>query len=143
MNYLRTCGCALAALVLAGCATASAQPTAATGHPTGYPATGHLTGRFLMEGGALGPNGQQPTARAIPGTVTFTAAGHRQVSVQVGSSGTFSKWLPPGTYQVSGRSPYIETVTGSGKTLEQTCGLTSVTVTAGHTASVELTCYVP
>ena len=144
MNYLRTCGCALAALVLAGCATASAQPTAATGHPAkGHPAAGHLTGRFLMEGGAMGLGGQQPGERPIPGTVTFTAAGHRTVTVKVGPSGRFSKQLPPGSYQVSGSSPDIETVTGSGKTLVQTCGVASASVTAGHTTSVELICYVP
>jgi hypothetical protein len=96
-----------------------------------------------MEGGALGPNGQQPSARAIPGTVMFTTAGHRPVTVTVGPSGRFSQQMPPGRYQVSGRTPYIETVTGSGKTLVQTCGLTSASVTAGHTTSVELICYVP
>ena len=140
MNYLRTCACALAALLLAGCATASAQPAPAKGHP----ATGHVTGRFFMEGGAISLNGQQPGDRPIPGTVTFTAAGHREVTVQVGSSGRISAWLPSGTYQVSGRSPYIETVNGSGKPQELPCAqLTSVTVTAGHTTTVTLTCFVP
>lgn len=139
MNHLRACGCALAALVLAGCATAGAQPTA----PTGHPATGHLTGRFLMAGGPMGAGGQQPGERPIPGTVTFTAAGHRPVTVKVGPSGRFSKELPPGSYQLSGSSPDIETVTASGKTLEQTCGLTSAIVTAGHTTSVQLVCPVP
>jgi hypothetical protein len=139
MNYLKACGCALAALVLAGCATASAQPTA----PTGHPVTGHLTGRFLMEGGPISPGGQQPGERPISGTVTFTAAGHRPITVKVGPSGRFSKELPPGSYQVSGNSPDIETVTGSGKTLEQTCGLTSATVIASHTTSVQLVCPVP
>jgi hypothetical protein len=143
MNYLRACGCALAALVLAGCATASAQPTAPTGHPaTGHPATGHLTGRFLMEGGPMGPGGQQPGERPIPGTVTFTAAGRRPVTVKVGPSGSFSKQLPPGSYQVSGRSPDIEA--GSGKPQALPCSQpASVTLTAGHTTSVDVICYVP
>ena len=140
MNVLRTCGYALAALVLAGCATASAQPTTAKGHP----ATGHLTGRFFMEGGAISLNGQQPGDRPIPGTVTFTAAGHRTVTIEVGPSGRFSKQLPPGTYQVSGRSPYIETVNGPGKPQELPCAqLSSATVTAGHTTTITLTCIVP
>ena len=140
MNYLRTCACALAALLLAGCATASAQPAPAKGHP----ATGHVTGRFFMEGGAISLNGQQAGDRPIPGMVTFTAAGHRQVAVQVGSSGRISAWLPSGPYQVSGRSPYIETVNGSGKPQELPCAqLTSVTVTAGHTTTVTLSCIVP
>jgi hypothetical protein len=140
MNYLRTCAYSLAALALAGCATASAQPTAAKGHP----ATGHLTGRFFMEGGAISLNRQQPGDRPIPGTVTFTAAGHRQVAVQVGSSGRISAWLPPGSYQVSGASPYIETVNGSGPAQALPCAqLTSATVTAGHTTAITLTCIVP
>jgi hypothetical protein len=138
MNHLRACACALGALALVGCAAASAQPTVAPGHP----ATGHLTGRFYIEGGPLGPNGQQPTARPVPGTVTFIA-GHRTVTVKVGSSGRFSTQLPPGRYQVSGRTPDIQTVAASGKTTEQTCGATSATVTAGHTTSVGLICYVP
>jgi hypothetical protein len=136
MNQLRTCACAAAALaaLLTGCATASAQP----------PAPGHLTGRLLMEGGALGPGGQQPGERPIAGTVTFTAAGHRQVNAQVGPSGAFSAWLPPGRYQVSGRSPGIETGSGSGKWQELPCSQpTSVTVAAGHTATIAVTCIVP
>jgi hypothetical protein len=140
MNYLRTCACTLAALLLAGCATASAQPTAAKGDA----ATGHVTGRFFMEGGAISLNGQQPGDRPIPGTVTFTAAGHRQVAVQVGSSGRISAWLSAGTYQVSGRSPFIETVSGSGPAQVLPCAqLTSVTVTARHTTTLTLTCIVP
>ncbi|HEY6314360.1 MAG TPA: hypothetical protein VIY52_26690 [Streptosporangiaceae bacterium] len=140
MNYLRACGCALAALVLAGCATASAEPTA----PTGHPATGHLTGRFLMEGGPISPGGQQPGERPISGTVILTAAGHRSVTVEVGPSGSFSKQLPPGNYQMSGRSPDIETGSGSGKPQALPCSQpTSVTITAGHTARVDVVCYVP
>ena len=50
MDQLRTCAGALALLLLAGCA-ASAGP----GH-----VTGRLAGRLLMEGGAIGPGGQQP-----------------------------------------------------------------------------------
>jgi len=136
MNQLRTCAWAVAALagLLTGCATASAQP----------PALGHLTGRLLMEGGALGPGGQQPGERPISGTVTFTAAGRRQVNARVGSSGTFSAWLPPGQYQVSGRSPDIEAGHGSGNWRELPCSQpTSVTVTAGHTAAISVTCIVP
>jgi hypothetical protein len=136
MNQLRTCACAVAALaaLLTGCAAASAQP----------PALGHLTGRLLMEGGALGPDGQQPGERPISGTVTFTAVGHRQVNVQAGSAGTFSAWLPAGQYQVSGRSPDIETGNGSGTWQELPCSQpTSVNVTVGHTATVTVTCIVP
>ena len=104
MKHLRTCACLLAALLMVGCAGTVGQA----------PVTGHLAGRLVMEGGAMGPGGQQPGERPIPGTVTFTVASHRQVAVQVGTSGIFSVQLPPGTYQVSGRSPSIETSSGSG-----------------------------
>ena len=103
-----------------------------------------MTGRLLIEGGPIGPGGQQPGERPIPGTVTFTAAGHRPVSVGVGTSGKFSAWLAPGRYRVAGRSPDIETVTSSGKTVEQTCSQPlSVTVSARHAATIAVVCIVP
>lgn len=145
MNQLRTCACVLGALLLTGCTAASAA-VITTGHTvatTARPA-GHVTGRLLIEGGPMGPGGQQPGERPIPGTVTFTRAGHRPVAVGVGSSGKFSVWLVPGRYQVAGRSPDIITVTSSGKDEEQqTCAQASVTVTARHAASVSVVCIVP
>jgi hypothetical protein len=133
MIQLRTCACVLA-LLTAGCAAAEGQAPAA--------AIGHLAGRLVMEGGALGPGGQQPGERPLSGTVTFTAAGHRRVTVQVGASGRFSVRLPPGTYQVSGGSPFIDTSSGNEQELPCSQPL-SAKVTAGHTANVTVTCYVP
>jgi hypothetical protein len=142
MNQWRTCACVLGALLLTGCAAAGAAEHA-TSHPPA-PATGHVTGKLLIEGGPISPGGQQPGERPIPGTVTFTAAGHRPVQVGVGTSGKFSAWLPPGRYQVAGRSPRIETVTSSGKDLEQTCSQpSSVTVRARHAAAISVVCIVP
>src|ERR1700755_2824499 len=89
-------GIALTGLA-AGCASAGAQT----------PASGHLRGKLVMEGGPLGPGGKQPGERPMSGTVTFTAAGHQPVTVKVGASGTFSVPLPPGRYHVSGQSPDI------------------------------------
>ena len=133
MNSLRTCAWLLATLALAGCATASSASQ-----------TGHLTGRFVIEGGPISPNGQQPGERPIPGTVTVTAAGHHPVTIQVGDSGRFSAWLPPGRYQVSGRTPDIQEETGSGPGRELPCSQPlSVTITARHTAAITLTCIVP
>ena len=144
MSQLRTCACLLGAL-LTGCAAAGA-----TEHATGHPAAassrapGHVTGRLLIDGGPVSPYGPQPGERPIPGTVTFTTAGHRPVSVGVGASGKFSAWLPPGRYQVSGRSPDIITVTDAGKNEVQTCSQTvSVTVSARHAASLAVVCIVP
>jgi hypothetical protein len=146
MNQWRTCACVLGALLLTGCTAAGAAEHAAS-HATGHPAaraTGHVTGKLLIEGGAMGPGGQQPGERPIPGTVTFTAAGHRPVAVGVGTSGTFSAALPPGRYQVTGRSPDIITVTDSGKDLVQTCGGPfSVMVSARHAVAVSVVCIVP
>ncbi len=108
------------------------------------PAAGHLNGRFVMEGGALGPGGQQPGERPLSGAVTFAAAGQRLVTAQVGASGAFSVALPPGTYGVSGRSPAIETANGTSGWQEQTCsGPLSATVAAGRTTTVTVTCIVP
>ena len=148
ITQLRIYAAALAVLALAGCAATGAP---ATGAPATGPATlskdaaaaGLLVGQLVMEGGAIGLGGQQPSERPIPGTVTFTTAGHRPVSVQVGSSGRFSVTLAPGRYQVAGRSPDIETV-GSGGQQEQTCSQPlSATVTARQTTTIAVTCIVP
>jgi hypothetical protein len=117
----------------AGCASAGAQA----------PTSGHLTGKLVMEGGPLGPGGKQPGERPMSGTVTFTRAGHQAVTVTVGSSGEFSVPLPPGRYQVSGRSPDIMEVDG-GHSRELPCSQpSSVVVSAGNTATLTLACIVP
>jgi len=133
----------LAVGLLAGCAAALAQPAAA-GHPAdaGHAAS-RLTGHLVMEGGPIQPGGQQPV-RPIPGTVTFTAAGHRPTSVQVGNSGTFSVRLSPGRYRVSAKSPRIIEVDAAGHHHELPCSQpVSVTVKAGHTAAITVACIVP
>ena len=137
MKPLRISTCLLGGLLLtglaAGCASAGAPP----------PAAGHLAGRLVMEGGPLGPGGKQPGERPMSGTVTVTAAGHQPVTVTVGSSGTFSVPLPPGRYQVSGRSADVMEIDG-GHSREATCSQpTSAVVTAGRTATITLACVVP
>src|SRR2546429_696339 len=137
MKPLRISACLLGGLLLpglpAGCGSAGAQP----------PASGPLTGRLVMEGGPLGPGGTQPRERPMSGTVTLTAAGHQPVTVKVGSSGTFSVPLPAGRYQVSGRSPEVMEIDG-GHSREVPCSQpSSAVVTAGHTATITLTCVVP
>jgi len=117
----------------AGCASAGAQT----------PASGHLRGKLVMEGGPLGPGGKQPGERPMSGTVTFTAAGHQPVTVKVGASGTFSVPLPPGRYHVSGRSPDIMEIDG-GRSRELPCSQpTSAVVAAGQTSTITLACIVP
>jgi hypothetical protein len=133
MNILRSAAGALAVVLLAGCG-------AVGGHGS---AGGEVTGKLLMEGGPLGPGGQQPGTRSIPGVVTFSAAGHRSVSVRVANSGAFTVNLPPGRYRVTGKSPRIIQV-GNGTRRELPCSqLLTVTVTAHHTATIAVTCIVP
>src|ERR1700755_2117986 len=145
MKPLRICACAVTGLLLSGLAPGcaptggtSAGGTSAGGTSAGgpvHPATGHLTGKLVMEGGPLGPGGLQPGERPMPGTVTFTAAGHQAVTVQVGSSGEFSVPLPPGRYQVAGRSPDIMEV-DDGHSRELPCSQpASGVVSARHTAT--------
>jgi len=145
MNQWRTCACVLGALLLTGCMAASTAGHA-TGQTAARPAraTGHVTGKLLMEGGPIGPGGQQPGERPLPGRVTFTAAGHRPVAVEVGTSGKFSVWLKPGRYRVAGSSPDIQTVAGPGREVEQTCTQpSSMTVSAGHAVTIAVVCSVP
>jgi hypothetical protein len=138
MRPLRICACALTGLLLtglaAGCASAGGQA---------HPATGHLAGKLVMEGGPMGPGGKQPGERPMSGTVTFTSAGHQAVTVMVGSSGQFSVPMPPGRYQVSGRSPDVMEADG-GHSRELPCSRpASVVVSAGSTATITLACIVP
>jgi hypothetical protein len=133
MNHLRICVCLLAVLLMAGCASAGGQA----------PATGHLTGRLVMEGGPLGPGGQQPGERPVSGAVTFTG-GHQRVTVQVGSSGSFSVQLAAGRYQVCGRSPKIEVSNSPDSEKDPACAEPlSATVTAGRTATITVALIVP
>jgi hypothetical protein len=145
MNQWRTCACVLGALLLTGCTAAGATEHSAS-HATGHRparATGHVTGKLLIEGGPIGPGGKQPGERPIPGTVTFTAAGHRSVAIKVGNSGKFSAWLPPGPYRVVWRSPAIITVTDSGHEEQTSSPASSVTISARHAATITLVAIVP
>jgi hypothetical protein len=145
MNQWRTCACVLGVLLLTGCTAAGATEHAAS-HATGHPparATGHVTGKLFIEGGPIGAGGKQPGERPIPGTVTFTAAGHRSVAIKVGNSGKFSAWLPPGRYRVVWRSPAIITVTDSGHEEQTSSQASSVTISARHAATITLVAIVP
>jgi hypothetical protein len=104
--------------------------------------SGRVTGKLLIEGGPIGPGGQQPGERPIQGTVQFSASGRRPVTARTASSGAFSVALPAGTYAVSGSSPLI---TGASHGSHQTpCSQPlSVSVTAQHTTTITLTCIVP
>jgi hypothetical protein len=72
----------------------------------GPPAQGTVHGTFERAGGPAIVKHGKATTPAVPlaGTVTFTNGNVSKVSISVGSSGTFSTRLPPGTYAVSGVS---------------------------------------
>src|SRR5262245_44148237 len=62
-----------------------------------------VTGRFVRVGG--------PAAGApfpLPGTITARAATGESFTATAGRDGRFTLSLPPGRYQVTGRSPLIE-----------------------------------
>jgi hypothetical protein len=173
MNRLTAGAGALAVLLLAACGATTGQSTTGQGSTgtagTGATGTGAITtgtvstgtvttgtgtttlartttviGRFLMEGGPVHPGGDQPRERPLRGTVTFTAAGERTVSVPVGRAGTFSVALAAGTYHVSGRSPEIMEVSSGGAQHETVCSQPlTLHVTGQHTLKVAVTCIVP
>ena len=156
MNLLRAVIGAVAVLILAACAArpphTASQVAGVTGHTS---ARGMVTGRFLLEGGPIGPHGQQPGERPIAGTVLFRAGPGQAVKVRVGKSGTFSVRLPAGTYHVSGRSPAVMQVSNgavigadgkliSGREHERPCTQQqTVTVASRQTARIAVTSIVP
>jgi hypothetical protein len=127
---------AVSALMLtAACAT--------SGQPASPSPSGRVTGKLLIEGGPIGPGGQQPGERPIPGTVQFTRSGRRPVTARADSSGSFSATLPAGTYDVSGRSALITDASNGGRRQTPCSQPLSVSVTSQHTTTITLTCIVP
>lgn len=111
-------------LLLFGCAPA----------PVHAAARGTVTGKLQIEGGPMGPGGKQPGKRPVSGAVQFTGTRHQRVTVRVGSSGSFSVRLAPGTYAVCWRSPAAQDPCSQAR---------PVTVTAQHTTKIALILTVP
>jgi hypothetical protein len=136
----------VAAVVLAGCAGSQGPGVPGGGTPAAGQTsalTGTVLGRFEMEGGPLQAGRGQPPARPLSGTVSFTGAGH-EVDVTVGTSGIFSVTLPGGSYTVRGRTAAITPLNPGGSALNPPCSPSlSVTVRAGHTERVTVSCIVP
>jgi hypothetical protein len=112
------------ALALTGCANSSGP--AGSG---GSAATGTLTGRVGITGGAVQPNGKSAlnNAPAQDAKVTVTAADHRVYTATTNGSGQFSIALAAGRYSV-----------------RSDCSLpVGVTVAAGTTTVQDLHCDVP
>jgi hypothetical protein len=148
-----------AAGMLAACAAQSGAAGQAGGTGTGKarhgaaaaqrPARGTVTGLLVLEGGPLGPGGQQPKTRAISGFVQFIGPNGqaRLRRVRVDRSGAFNVTLVPGTYLVRGGSPAVVEVRSGGqgrKAIERPCTIPkTVTVTDQSTVRITLACVVP
>ncbi|MGN6794530.1 MAG: hypothetical protein ACTHJW_19260 [Streptosporangiaceae bacterium] len=111
------------------------------------PAQGTVTGRLVLEGGPLGPGGQQPAIRPISGLVQFIGPNGQTTQVRVDRSGAFAVTLVPGTYLVLGRSPAVVEVSSGGagdKGTEHPCtSPKTVTLTDQSTVGITLACVVP
>jgi hypothetical protein len=128
MSRLQSITAGAAILILSACAPVTVH---AGVHAS---AEGTVTGKLQIEGGPISPSGQQPGKRPVPGIVQFASTRHHRVTVRVGSSGTFSVQLPPGTYAACSRSPAAQ----------GPCSKTQdVTVTARHTTEITFTLIVP
>jgi hypothetical protein len=100
---------------------------------------GTITGTLTMAGG-LAPGTSQPVAGEV--TVTYSGPDHYEAApntdpiavVQVGDDGSFSVTVPPGRYDVSGRSPSF----GDGTYPCDSAGL--VRVTAATSVSADVVC---
>jgi hypothetical protein len=124
-------------LALGGCASAASTATAATRPAAAR--TEPVSGSLVMEGGPIPPGGNQPPVRPLPGTVSFTAARHRPVTVTVPASGRFTVRLAAGTYRASATTPNI---TGPGGK-HGTCPDPSPVRVAARPVHITIACIVP
>jgi hypothetical protein len=140
---------ATAAVTACAARQAGAGPagTGSAGTAAQGPEYGTVTGRLVLEGGPLGPGGQQPPTRPLRGLVELIGPSGHIVRVRVGASGSFTVRLVPGTYRVVGRSPAVVEVSSAspgGKGREKPCTVPkTVTVSDQVSVSVTLACVVP
>jgi len=126
------------AALLLGCGGVALASVSTQAGAARHPGDGIVTGTYEMEGGPIPGPGKQPPVRPLPGTITFSSPGSRPVRVHAGASGKFTVWLAAGTYRVTARSPAVR---GPGP---NACGWPdTVTVRAGDTRHLTLTCIVP
>jgi len=130
-----------AAVLLAACGAAAGDGGSSASEPAGT----EVTGKFVREGGPIGPGGTQPAERPLRGLVRFTASDGHVVKVRVGRSGKFVVFLWPGTYAVIGQSPQILQASSTTSTgIELPCSRPlSVTVRPHHVLAITVTCVVP
>ena len=93
-----------------------------------HPVTATIEGKLLAVGGPA-PGAPRP----LPGDVTLRSPGS-EITVPVGKGGHYSTEVPPGTYEIEGRSPFY----GSGKYLCR--ALKSATPAANATTTANVYC---
>jgi len=153
----------IAALVLAGCGTAStAQGRSTTAGAEGaavVAGTGPgsatfsqfdeaggwaVTGTFKMEGGPVKPGASSVPARPLPGVVMFRDKRGRTTDITAGPAGLFAGYLPAGTYTVTARTEQIRQQNPDGSVSDPPCaGPVTVVVQPERTTTVALVCFVP
>lgn len=116
-------------VLISACAPALAHTSAGGGAGVGT-----VTGKLQIEGGPISTDGKLPGKRPTPGTVRFTSARHRRITVRVGDSGTFSVRLPAGAYAACSLSSGASGPCSRSR---------QVTVTARHTTEIAFTFLVP
>jgi hypothetical protein len=108
------------------------------------PALLAVHGRFEMTGGAVQPGKTNTGVRPLSGVVTFRDGGGDTLNVTVGTSGTFTLNLSPGSYTVTGRTKHIEQRSANGTVTDPPCSSpVKLTVQAGTPAHVTVVCVVP
>jgi hypothetical protein len=108
---------------------------ACTGNGSGAAGGGAVSGSLLRVGGP-----SPGAAVALSGQVVATNAAGTRFTAAVGSSGRYRLALSPGTYQLTGHSPMVDS-----NGAQMLCAATRpVHITAGKTASgVDVICSVP
>jgi hypothetical protein len=105
------------------------------------PAYGQVVGKFERVGGPAQPGTMQTLTVPLSGTIRFTRAGRRPVTVRVGKTGLFSVRLAPGVYRVSGRTPDI---VGEPGNVDAICPIfRPVAISTGMARHVTVVCSVP
>jgi hypothetical protein len=133
----------------AGTATVSAKATHAGTSPKGpvdryMPALDAVLGKFEMVGGPLQPGKTSTPVRPLSGVVTFSDSTGDALNVTVGTSGTFSVNLAPGSYTVTGRSKNLEQQNADGSVSDRPCSSpVKLTVRPGTRVRVTVVCAVP
>jgi hypothetical protein len=115
--------------------------SACTSRPSGTPnAYGSVSGTLVLEGGPAPGTAKTP----IPGTIELSAHGHRTVTIKVPVNGVFREQVPAGRYEVAATTPRVQHEDSSGRISGTgSCPHSPITVTAGETRSIQVTCFVP